>query len=253
MRGNGQYCLTRRSNEDRMRIAIIIYGHGKVNTSRAVSWGKKAGDPQPLIINNHVESLAPGELEGDNRHYEFSAYRMACRLLDGEGPFVVVNDTLFHNHWAYSWVHMLRKIRISGPAVVGDIRTEKISFPEKSKSFLASWVFYMPDRNSLTMFSDALDSAFERASNPVGTDYNEYIDRWLKEKKWYGGWHGSLSNEAYQRKKSVIRLEHALSLELEERQLMKSIALFSPEYKFVRLAERLYTRLLGLLNRVTDK
>jgi len=252
MHVNGAFYSRKHSEKDNMRVAIIKYGHRKVSTKKAIAWGKKVGDSNPLVINNLNSGIMPGETEGDNSFYEFSAYRLACRQLVGEGPFLIVNDTLFHNHLAGAWLHMLRRIKVSGPAVVGDIRTENTSFPEKGKFFLASWLFYLPDRNSLTMFSTSLDTAFKSASKPASTDYNQYVDHWLRGKKWMGGWHGTLSHEAYERKKLVIRLEHALSLELEKHQLIKGIGLFCREYSFVRLAERLYTRLLGLMKHPSD-
>jgi len=231
-----------------MRIAIIKYGHQKVTTPKALAWAGRAGDSNPLIINNDLSSIMPGEIKGDNSSYEFSAYRMACSLLEGDGPFLVVNDTLFHNHIASGWLWMLRKIKVSGPAVVGDLRSEKTSFPEKGSDFLASWIFYLPDRQSLQMFSTALDAAFERAASPEGSAYALYVDQWLKGSRFTGGWHGKTDAEAYARKKHVIRLEHALSLELDKHQLIRSIALFAPAYTFIHAAERIYTRILAVVN-----
>lgn len=249
MHGNGVFCSRRHSERNSMRIAIIKYGHRKVTTRKAVAWAGKAGDPNPLIINNHISSLMAGETKGDNSSYEFSAYRIACGLLEGDGPFLIVNDTLFHNHIASVWLRMIRKLKVAGPAVVGDPRSEKISFPEKGAFFLASWIYYLPDRESLRLFTNALDKAFIRAAAPEGDEYARYVDHWLKGNRIYGGWHGKSDDEAYARKKRVIRLEHALSLELDKDNLIRSMAGFAPEYALVRLVERIYTRSLALLTR----
>jgi hypothetical protein len=228
-----------------MEIALVVYGHERLSPDKAKDWCRKLSATEPLIINNDPASLLPEEHPGDNSAYEFSAYQQACLLFRTEGPFLIANDTLFYNHWSAGWKCILRKLQkkdIPSPSVIGDIRRERIGFPEKKPAFLASWIFYLPDRASLTAFSESLETAILQAEKKPSDAYEVYVNNWLTRKSSLSGWHGSADEENYIRKKKVIRMEHELSRELESRGLMHSIGDYRPEYPLIRIFERLKTR-----------
>ena len=228
-----------------MEIALVVYGHKRLSPDKAKDWCRKLSTSGPLIINNEPASLLPEEYRGDNSAFEFSAYRQACLLFRTEGPFLIANDTLFYNHWSAAWKGMLRKLPkkdIHSPSVTGDIRRERIGFPEKNPAFLASWIFYLPDRESLMAFSECLETAMLQADQKASVAYESYVNNWLAGKSALAGWHGSADEANLIRKKKVIRMEHALSLELEARGLMHSIGEYRPEYPLIRIIERIKTR-----------
>lgn len=228
-----------------MEIALIIHGHERISPDKAKDWCRKLGFATPLIINNDHASIMEEEHRGDNHAYEFSAYRQACGLFATEGPFLIANDTLFYNHWSAGWGCILQKIQkkaLPSPAVIGDIRREKLQFPEKNPAFLASWIFFLPDRASLLAFSESVETAILQSEMKASDAYESYVNNWLTRKSALSGWHGSANEANLIRKRKVIRMEHALSLELEARGLMHSIGNFRPEYPLIRIVERLKTR-----------
>jgi hypothetical protein len=228
-----------------MEIAIIKYGENYADNQTIRDWCKKLGCHNPIIINNKTSHLLSNEIAGDNSCYEFSAYKMALSKFKGEGPFLIVNDSLFKHHLPAAWAQMVKKanqLKVPAPSVWGDQRKEDVSFPEKEKEFLASWIFYIPDRASLQTFQKALDEAIASVDLPLSPGYKGYIDQWLNGKKWLRGWKGPMDDETYKRKLLSIRLEHGLSKSLSSHGVMRSFGQITMLYRITRWAERMLYR-----------
>jgi hypothetical protein len=229
-----------------MEIAMIKYGEDYAGNQTILDWCKKLGCHNPIIINNKTSHLQSNEVAGDNSYFEFSAYRIAISAFKTEGPFLIINDTLFKHHIPKAWSLLIQnasRLKTSTPAVWGDLRKENISFSEKEEEFLASWIFYIPDRTSLFAFQMALEEAIASLGQPLSIGYQSYIDHWLRGNYWLRGWKGSIDDETYKRKWLSIRLEHGLSKSLSSQGVMRSFMQITMLYKITRWAERILYRL----------
>jgi hypothetical protein len=230
-------------------LGVVIYGSTPTKRQRIAAMAKKLGFANLHVLNNHSASLQLDEISGSNQHYEFSGYRELCRHFTGEGPFVILNDTLWVNRWVGGWRSLLRSAlkHTKSNAVWGDVRIEGGEIPERPNTYLASWVFVIPNREVLNQFADSLDDVMHDSYPPPSPAYQGYLDRWFAP-RWYGGWHGVRSEEALARKRHCIRMEHALSALLSEKNLPlcslgENRSLF---YSFVRLVDRSLTFLRRL-------
>jgi hypothetical protein len=228
-----------------MEIAFIKYGNEYAESQEIFDWCGKLNDTAPLIINNKLSSLMPGELPGDNSFFEFSGYQIAVKSFKTNGPFLIINDTLFKHHLPVGWIWLINKAiqsKLGSPTVWGDHRNEKIAFPEKEKIFLASWIFFLPDRHSLEAFGLALDTAIKHLDQPLSDPYQKYIHQWLKEPSMLSGWKGRIDEQTYQRKFISIQLEHALSRSLSAAGLLRSFGQITYLYRLIRILERIQYR-----------
>lgn len=208
---------------------------------------------QLLLANNDRSGRRPHELEGDNSAFEFSAYVLLCRSLEGEGPFILLNDTLFKTHWQWGWLkllqHTLKNIDSRQQAIWGDMRNDGDTLAERPNPFLASWVFVIPNRQSLVLFADVLDCLCKTDLPEPSPAYAEFLDWWTAPNRRWRGWHGNRSDEELLRKKRSIMLEHALSKALAQNSLpIRSLGSFAPAfYQLIRLTDRLRTRLKSII------
>jgi hypothetical protein len=228
-----------------MEIVVVKYGNKNANNNKIKNWCSKLGCNNPTIINNKLPILNNDEVKGDNSFFEFSGYSIATTYFKKNGPYIIVNDTLFTHHIPVFWRWILSNAKRVDPdslSVWGDHRKEKIFFPEKSKIFLASWIFYIPNRKSLAIFQSSLGAAIASADQKVSLPYQRYIDKWLLNSTVFRGWNGCLDNKSYKRKSLTIKLEHRLSIELSHYGVLKSLGKLSNLYFGVRLVERIKNR-----------
>lgn len=230
-------------------LGVVIYGSNPKKRRCISALAARISAEHVLVVNNHSASVQAGEIAGSNQFYEFSGYRELCDRLTGEGPFIILNDTLWVNRWVGGWRSLLRSALkyTKSNAVWGDVRIEGGEIPERPNTYLASWIFVIPNREVLNLFADSLDAVMHHRYPPPSPAYQTYLDRWFAP-RWYGGWHGVRSEEALARKRHCIRMEHALSAVLAEknlpvRPLGENRALF---YALVRLADRNLTFLQRL-------
>lgn len=203
---------------------------------------KRISADHVFVLNNHSASVEADEIAGNNQFYEFSGYRELCDRFSGEGPFVILNDTLWVNRWVRGWSKLLRSFQQKNNGVYGDIRIENGEIPERPNTYLASWVFVLPNREVLDQFIASLDAVMHDTYPEPSKAYRQYIDRWFAP-RWYAGWHGVRSKEALSRKLHCIRMEHALSKVLLEKGLtLHSVGENRPLfYAILRIADRSYT------------
>lgn len=234
-------------------IGWIIYDPSGLVASQCRQWSKLCGfqGHQVNVINNFERSPAVGEIPGSNVAFEFSGYAQALDMMQGDGPFVLLNDSLFRHHWSGGWRYMLRHLLAElrpwaqDGRILGDLRRESIEFPEKPSIYWASWIFVMSDRLALERMRAALERVIREewaAASPV---YENYIDQWLHQSWWRGGWQGHPTPSAIQRKRVSIRREHELSriLLVEQGLEPNNIGFNHPVlYKITRLVDRAMAR-----------
>lgn len=206
---------------------------------------------ETFVVNNAITHPEFGELCGDNTHFEFSGYRVVAANFGGNGPYLIVNDTLFKNHQTYLWRRLVRnalaKVDLNDKAIWGDIRRDGSSLAERPSPFLASWIFVIPNRRVLSIFIQTLETLIKEPLPPFSGDYERYLDLWLS-KRLFGGWHGVRSEQALARKRMAIKYEHTLSLRLLLAGIeLRSIGENQPAWYFVtRVADRIFTRMLSI-------
>jgi hypothetical protein len=234
-------------------IGWVIHDSSGRMARQCRKWSLRCGfqSHQIYVINNSGDSQGVGEMRGNNSAFEFSGYALALDMMKGNGPFVLVNDTLFCHHWNLSWRFMLQRLLADSwlyardGRILGDLRKESIEFPEKPSTYWASWILVMSDRSALQRVRDALQRvnlAEWSASSPA---YEAYVENWLHRPWWRGGWQGNPTPTAIQRKKISIRREHELSRILLQEHGLPAIALGHRQpicYRITRWVDRAMTR-----------
>ncbi len=153
--------------------------------------------------------------------------------------------------WARLCRMALSRLSAGESTLWGDVRIERGHIPERPNTYLASWIFVVPDRLVLTKLENTLATICSHQMPPPTEGYRQYLHNWLHPKAWYKGWHGKRSEADNQRKILSVKLEHALSRQLPQAQVqIRSLGHFNPAlYKLIRLTDRLITRSLALRNK----
>jgi glycosyltransferase family protein len=243
----------KKTTYNKPEIGWLLYGSNPVKRAQMLAWQTDLGIERAYIVNNHPQQQLPDEKPGTNEQYEFSAYEELLQSFEGPGPFVLVNDTLFRNHGNELWKRLVQHSLLANtayPYLWGDWRSEKIVFPEKPATYLASWIFVIPDRATLVAFQSALACILHTPLPEPSADYVHYVRNWLQSDKWFSGWHGPGDPTTLARKQRTVRLEHALSIELRKRGLfLKSLGQHQRAlYFWTRIYDRLRTRWMALFN-----
>lgn len=203
------------------------------------------------VVNNAIEGKKGVDIAGDNTAYEFSGYLVVAREFKGEGPFLIVNDTLFKNHQTPLWKALVERLLVTANwnenAVWGDIRNDGNTLPERPNPFLASWIFIVPNRKVLAVFTNTLETMIKAPMPTFSEPYEQFLTAWLRKRP-LGGWHGTRNEAAMKRKRLAIKYEHTLSKKLLAAGIeLRSMGEKSPfRYWVTRLADRVSTRLLSM-------
>lgn len=234
-------------------IGWVIYDEAGLGANQCREWSRLNGfeEDQIFVFNNFVGRMSQHESAGDNAAYEFSGYALALDKMQGQGPFVLINDTLFRHHWKPGWAYLLRGL-LNDPwlwstsgRIVGDLRSESFEFPEKPATYWASWIFVMSDRIALQRMRTALERVIREDWSKPSQAYVDYLDQWLNKSWWQGGWQGNPSPAALQRKTLSIRREHELSRILLNEQALTPYAVGHHQkflYRVTRLIDRMLAR-----------
>lgn len=231
-----------------MNIAWIIYESNPEKRKRIQAMNEQLKAKQQLIVNNAGHAILADEILGSNSDFEFSGYLEAIAHFTGEGPFLLVNDTLLLTHWLPGWTKLFKRAQRSpeffpAATVAGDIRWEEVIIPERPIPYLSSWVFWCNDRQALLHLEHALRKVIAQDMKPPSVVYQNYLDRWFQPSSAFSGWHGELNSNTYHRKLRCVRLEHALSLALAENKPLRSLGELAPNsYWLLRIIDRFRTR-----------
>lgn len=243
-----------------MNIGIITYGSLESLDSGIRKMKRRFPQAKISVINNKPGAAKAGQIQGSNRDYEFGGYAEMVELWSAEaqhgtsipatdGPFLIVNDTLFQTHYAQGWLDLvslsLDKLHTSGSEVYGDIRRDGDSLAERPDPFLASWFFLLPNRMSLQRFSIALDQLLQEPQPEFSEDYRLFLENWLHPKGKFRGWQGAAHPSEKERKIRCISLEHRLSklMPLHQLQIVSMGHFGENRYRILRLIDRSRTRI----------
>ena len=152
----------------------------------------------------------------ENTYYEFGAYAQVAAVVQTQGPYLILNNTLLKTRAVWAWGNRLHALpqKLTFP-IYGDATPSPNSqIPEIPSPYYASWLFLVRDKDSLAGFCAAVQRATQQAITEESPAYKAYLAEWLMPKnRWYG-WHGAKTPENLARKGKTIRWEHRLSIEL---------------------------------------
>lgn len=234
-------------------IGWVIHDRSGLVAKECREWSNRCGFQvnQTYVINNSEDYQLFEEIPGNNTAFEFSGYAQALDLMQGDGPFVLVNDSLFRHHWSRAWCIMLHRLLedlwlcTQDGKILGDLRRESIEFPEKPSTYWASWIFVMSDRWALQRMRVALERVIQAEWSEPSPEYEHYVKKWLNKSWWRGGWQGNPTPTAIHRKRISIRREHELSriLLMEQRLTPYSIGHRQQVlYRITRWTDRMMAR-----------
>lgn len=168
------------------------------------------------LINNKSGQAAAGEYQGNNLQFEFGGYLQLTELmLLHEGPYLILNDTLFRTHHTRGWLQFLSSKAAQwtefNNVIMGDIRKDGSQFVERPNPFLASWIFVIPNKDTLLGFQDALKKTIISDVDLMSSEYREFLNGWVLPKSKLRGWHGVKDSMAIDRKRRCVFWEHTLS------------------------------------------
>ena len=233
-------------------LGWVIYGSSPTKRRQMRRWEQWLATEKSLILNNNSDWRKDDELAGNNKNYEFSAYRQLCDLFSSEGPFIIVNDTLFTNHWRLAWAKLCKRavqgMYVDQMVVYGDVRIEGGVVPERPNTYLASWIFILPNRQALRQFSLLLDDVMLQPMPEPSPSYRKYLEEWINPPVWYKGWHGKRTNQTIHRKIACVMIEHSVTKKMPDFGLrLQSLGTFNVIlYALIRVVDRLVTRSLAV-------
>lgn len=153
--------------------------------------------------------------EVSNSHYEFGGYLAGAQRVKTEGPYVIINSTVFLTRELGLWKRVLNASNVYSSPIYGDATASPdTGISEIPHPYYSSWIFLIRDREALQTFTTALERTLSQVVSEPSAAYNSYLERWLNPRNRFYGWHGPKTPRALQRKKMTIVWEHRLSAEL---------------------------------------
>ena len=246
-------------------MAWLIYRSSPLKRQQCMAFSLALGfrSEKVYFVNNDCYTLdRENEIAGDNRNFEFSGYVKALEQFSGEGPWLLVNDSLWAHHSVSGWKQILQdwlktmQSQKRKSAVVegiwGDLRHDGLAIDIKEGSFLASWIFGISGHHAKSTIHHSLLQVLEEGTVPGSPEYADYFKKWLRLPWWRGGWYGPLDEGALNRKFLCLQWEHRWSRHLRKRlegriHSFEEVAKHS--YWWVRLQDRWIARWVALRNR----
>jgi hypothetical protein len=207
-------------------------------------------------INNYQGGCIDSEIQGHNQLQDLGAYLSLCEQFTGDGPYLLINDTLFTNHISWAWKYYVKLWQkynsnlLEINSVWGDIRKPNNPPQEIPSHYLASWIFIIPNKTVLTTFSSQLSSAIhDSAKNPMSVSYQSYLTNFLNGNV-FRGWHKIVEKTKKDQKMECYIVEHKLNrLLLESNIQLHSLQEVKPILGlFIRTIERIFTRTIFIKN-----
>jgi len=225
-----------------MHVLGVAYHWTPARQAQWQRWADRLG-AQLTLLHTHPDRAGLPTYVGKD-HFEFGAYAAAARHAAPNGPYVVVNDTLFRSHASGLWANWLLAARSSMHAsgVFCDVYPAPKERPvEIPDPYASSWIFYAPTRSSLENFSAAVQRVLEAPTPPLSSAYTAFLDRWLNHPLPGVGYQGPRSPEDLARKRQTIVWEHSLSRELQAAGQLHPFV--GPGYRALRTLDKLLRRL----------
>ena len=235
-----------------MEIGIITYGEHFDFEKISMLFKKYFSSAKILVLNNKKDGAKAPQIQGTNTNYEFSGYLELSNCFSGSGPYLIFNDTLFTSHFTKGWLWFICKFIPANNNdinyIYGDLRFDGTKYEERPNPFLASWLFFIPDSETLKKFQFNLKFSMDNRSTFISKEYDEFLNQWISPKSKFSGWHGeSYSKLTKSRKKRSIILEHRLSRAFKTNGIkIRSIGVNNPViYQVLRIVDRVKTRFIA--------
>lgn len=178
--------------------------------------------------------------EVPNNHYEFGGYLAGAKGVQTEGPFVILNSTVFQTRSFWTWKRILRSQNTFNAALYGDATpSPDVQITEIPNPYFASWVFLVRDKPALHDFVNALERTLSNPSPAPSSPYAAYLQHWLEPRNRFYGWHGIKTPQSRARKKQTIQWEHRLSRELATSGI-QSFAKLSPWHAMAQFLDKIH-------------
>ncbi len=230
-----------------MKWGLVTYSNQDTWKKEIQQVSSALGTDSGLVVNNCFGEAGLGEIQGHNEQFEFGGYLTLCERMEGDGPFVIMNDTLFRTHDTKGWLELLQQIpQLDADRLVvyGDIRKDGSELIERPDPFLASWIFVLPNRVTLEVLQSGLKAILAEDVRPLSAEYEAFLQRWLNPTGIMGGWHGKKGDDELRRKRQCVIWEHRLSKWLLDAgvELSSMGEWNSRKYQWLRIKDRLKTR-----------
>lgn len=176
----------------------------------------------------------------NNDYFEFGAYHEALQHVRSDGPYLLVNNTVFRTRSVFLWKQVLRGIPTTDLApFYGDgtprPRPHLADIPDP---YYSSWIFLIRDKEALRVFTDAIAQSLPQCLEERTDSYRAYVNAWLQPKNRLSGWHGPKSKEHLARKEKTIVWEHALSTELVKHGIC-TFSEVSPWHRWAQVSDKI--------------
>ena len=153
--------------------------------------------------------------EVSNSNYEFGGYLSGVQRVQTDGPYLIVNSTVFLTRALGIWKRVLNASNAYAFPIYGDATpSPDPRIPEIPHPYYSSWIFLIRDRKALQMFTTALERTLSHVAPEPSPAYAGYLESWLNPRNRFYGWHGPKTPQSVERKKITIGWEHRLSAEL---------------------------------------
>ena len=151
-----------------------------------------------------------------NNQFEFGGYLAGAQSVQTEGPYVILNSTVFQTRSLWAWKRIIREYPRCVAPLYGDATpSPDTGIVEIPHPYYASWIFLIRDKKILTDFIRVVEQVLNITPLEFSASYESYLNRWLKPSSRLYGWHGVKTPNALARKMQTIKWEHRLSKELD--------------------------------------
>ena len=242
-------------NPAHWEVGFVTYRRQGQKQSPIESWLQNLLSYKLLIVNNFPESAIAPEIQGNNLFQDLGAYTTLCKQFTGDGPYLLINDTLFNHHFSWAWQIFIRQWlkqnaeTLQSNTIWGDIRKPNNPPEFLPPIYLASWIFIIPNRTTLLNFLTQLELSLENPNPEFNLEYSTFLNKFLNGNI-LNGWHKIVNESEKAMKKKCYFVEHKLNrLLLETNTQIKPIYNSNSFFSFtIRYLERIHTRYLYISN-----
>lgn len=233
-----------------MNLVLVAYRWNQQKSQALTEWINHLPEVRRIVVvNNHNEASWNDSkysvVFGTNRFAEFSGYQEGLEILnDVQTTCLILNDTALAHHSQLLWCSQVAQWNFdSSQSILGDPRHEPIHTEHGPLSYYASWIFWLPTRESIKVFTSALIEVTEKWDDSYSKSraYRTFINRYLKGSLFHGWKNAGLSDQkATDLKIRCIWAEHRLSLILKM-QGNQIAALSTNQAPILRAIDRFYS------------
>lgn len=233
-----------------MNLVLVAYRWNQQKSQALTEWIHHLPEVETVVVIDNYSEVSFNDpnysvVLGSNRFAEFSGYQEGLSYLnDIHTPCLILNDTALAHHSQSLWCsQVVQWSTEGGDSVLGDPRREPIDTEHGTLSYYASWIFWLPTRQSIEDFASALAQVTEKWDEAYSKSrsYRTFINRYLKGSLFHGWKNAGLRDQkATDLKIRCIWAEHRLSL-LHKAQGYHIMALSTNRAPILRAIDRFYS------------